>query len=260
MPDTVHPADVHDHWDTYIANGRPPLSPAEDALARAYAPLVIRTQERLYGRYTNADEDEMASNAYLGLLYAIRTYDPAKGGFESWAINTMLNRILDGQRGADWISRNRRKNVKMVTEAKLVLAQQGIAFPTDAEIATEAHLDIDAVEVAHSDAVTSRIGSIDHLAESGDLSIEGVAPVTHGSTVDGLLAVWQIDEGLSAHFWDAVRMLADRPKQILALYVWGGFDYKEIGHVFSVSESRISQIFTDTGKKIRKNLETLATA
>lgn len=256
MPHTETRLD--DLWNDYICDGRPHGSAAEESLVRAFAPLVLRTLDRVRGRFANADEDELHSNAFFGLLHAVRTFDPEKGKFESWAINTMVNRITEGQRGTDWISKHRRSNVKRVQEATMMLAQRGIHDPSDAEIAAEAHLDIDAVEVAHSDANISRVGSIDHLAEYGNNAIDAARPVSGGANIETLFDAWGLDEGLSAHFWDAVRLLADRPKQVLAMYVWGGLEQKEIGQVLSVSESRVSQIFAETAKRLRKSMEALA--
>lgn len=249
----------YEEWMAYIEDGRPQGSPLEDHLARSYAPLVLRTLDRVRNRYANADEHELASNAFFGLLHAIRTYDPDKGKFDTWGINTMMNRIADGQRGSDWISRNRRSNVKKVAAAIEALAQRGFHFPTDTEIAKEAHIEIDAVGMARSDASRSKVGSIDSLAESGDNSMDSARPVSHDAHVESLFNAWGLDyEGLSAHFWDAVKMLPDRPKQVLAMFVWGGLRQEEIAEVYSVSHSRVSQIFADTAKRLRANMEALA--
>jgi RNA polymerase sigma factor for flagellar operon FliA len=249
----------HEEWVTYIEDGRPHGSPLEEHLARSYAPLTLRALERVRTRFTNADPDELVSNAYFGLMHAIRTFDPGRGTkFESWAFHTMVNRISEGQRGADWISKHRRANIKRVAEAEIALAQRGMAFPTDAEVAAEALISVDAVDIARSDASISRVGSIDHLAEYGNNAVDAARPVAHGAAVESLFDEWGIDGGLSDHFWDAVRMLPDRPKQVLAMYVWGGYEQEEIAAVFSVSHSRVSQIFKDTAKRLRQNMETLA--
>lgn len=251
-----------DDWATYIDAGRPQASKVEEDLVRAYLPLLLQVVGRLRSHYPTADPDELNSNGHWGLLEAVRTYDPAKGKFEGWAVMTIRNRVTDGQRGSDWISKKRRSNVKAVEAAKAVLAQQGIAFPTDEEIAREAHLSIDAVEVANSDAVSSKIRSIDEFSDDDGNHTDDSTATLSGSPVSAsdVFGLFDLDEGLGAHLTEAIRMLADRPKQMLGMYLFGGHDYKEIGQVFSVSESRVSQIFKTTAGHLRKNMETLAAA
>lgn len=262
MPHTATDSRLDDYWATYIEDGRPQGSAIEETLVRAFLPLTLQVVGRLRSRYPSADPDELNSNAHWGLLEAVRTYDPAKGKFEGWAVNTIRNRVLDGQRGSDWISKKRRTNVKAVEAAKAALAQQGIAFPTDTEIARAAHLSVDAVETANSDAVSSKVRSIDEFSDDdGTNAADSTATLTGAPiSASDVFSLFDLDEGLAAYFLDAIRMLSDRPKQMLGMYLYGGHDYKEIGQVFSISESRVSQIFKTTAGHLRTNMETLATA
>lgn len=253
---------LDDYWDTYVDEGRPHGSAVEEVLIRAYLPLTLQVVGRLRSRYPTADPDELNSNGHWGLLEAVRSFDPTKGKFEGWAVNTIRNRVTDGQRGSDWISKKRRANVKAVEAAKAALAQQGIPFPTDEEIAREAHLSIDAVEVANSDAVSSKVRSIDEFSDDDGNHAGDSTATLSGAAVSAsdVFSLFDLDEGLGAYFLDAIRMLADRPKQMLGMYLYGGHDYKEIGQVFSISESRVSQIFKVTAGHLRANMESLASA
>ena len=50
----------------------------------------------------------------------------------------------------------------------------------------------------------------------------------------------------------AIEKLPERSQQILALYYQEEMNLKEIGEILSVSESRISQILSETAGKLRK--------
>ena len=50
----------------------------------------------------------------------------------------------------------------------------------------------------------------------------------------------------------AIEKLPERSQQILALYYQEEMNLKEIGEILSVSESRISQILSETASKLRK--------
>lgn len=251
---------TEDYWDTYITEGRQPESSAEERLVRSYLPLAVRTIERVHGRFFNADEHDVHSNAYLGLMLAIRSYDPSHGySFEKWAVNTMWNQIIEGQRGVDWLPKHRRTSMKRVTAAIAELAHRGIVSPTNDQIADEAILTIKQVERARHDLVTSRVDSIDHLAEISNNGVDAaLTPAARAANGESVISILHLNDGLAAHYPDAVRMLPDRPRQVLAMYVYGGYAFKEIGQVLSVSESRVSQIFSEIGTRLRKNMETLA--
>ena len=50
----------------------------------------------------------------------------------------------------------------------------------------------------------------------------------------------------------AIEKLPERSQQILALYYQEEMNLKEIGEILSVSESRISQILSETAGKLRR--------
>ena len=50
---------------------------------------------------------------------------------------------------------------------------------------------------------------------------------------------------------DSVEQLPERAKMVLALYYQEEMNLKEIGAILNVSESRVSQIISETAKKLR---------
>jgi len=61
-------------------------------------------------------------------------------------------------------------------------------------------------------------------------------------------------EQLMASLADAIALLPEREKTIVALYYVEEMNLREIGAVLEVSESRVSQVLSGITKKLRKNL------
>ncbi len=54
---------------------------------------------------------------------------------------------------------------------------------------------------------------------------------------------------------EAIETLSERPKLVMSLYYVEELNLKEIGEVLGVSESRVSQILSETVKKLRQQLQ-----
>jgi RNA polymerase sigma factor for flagellar operon FliA len=60
---------------------------------------------------------------------------------------------------------------------------------------------------------------------------------------------------LMAALTEAIDGLSERPKLVMSLYYVEELNLKEIGEVLGVSESRVSQILSETVKKLRNQLQ-----
>ena len=54
---------------------------------------------------------------------------------------------------------------------------------------------------------------------------------------------------------DLLALLEEKSRQIIELYYWGNFTLKEIGTMFDLCESRVSQIITKALDKMRRIAE-----
>ena len=73
---------------------------AFDALARDYAPFLRAAVAKTVRDSAKAGEDELASVALLAFYEAVRAYDPARGGFISYARLLIEKRLFDEFRRA----------------------------------------------------------------------------------------------------------------------------------------------------------------
>lgn len=229
-------------WDDYVDAGRPPGSPYEEALARHYLPHATRLGEAYASRVgPTVNRDDIVQNGYLGLIEAIRKFDPEKASFRTFATRMIEWKIAEGLRGGDWLPRPRRAAMKAVQQAVADLQHGGVFNPSDEQVAHLAGVSLEAVRIASEDFVSSKVHSINDLTGADD---------THGDEPANRLADRAEDSvdnlGLrhAEHdpLFEAIRELPDRQKQIVALYYYGLHDLSEIGQVFEISQSRVSQI------------------
>lgn len=247
-------------WDAYDATDRREGSPEEEALVRAFLPLVFRVRDRVLYRFpANVEADDITQNGLIGLVTSVRGYDPSLGKFEGWAMRTIENRITDGQRSSDWLPRQRRTNVKTVHEALGALRTAGHHIPTDEQIAKATHLTVKAVQAALEDYASAYVHSLDDLTAGSSDSLSEALPL-HS---DGHHHVeFDLRDFLEyAPLFDAIRSLDnEREKQILALYYFGRHEYKEIAEIFSISVSRVSQIVKVSVGRLRLSMMMALTA
>lgn len=116
------------------------------------------------------DSDDVYSDATLGLLNAIRNYDPsANVKFETYATYKIRGAILDGIRKNDWIPHTARQKQKAVNEIRKKLRIELGRVPFMEEIADAMDIGIDEYRKMIAENSVNIIQSLDaHLEENGD--------------------------------------------------------------------------------------------
>lgn len=241
----AHLDHVETLWAAYHLDPTPGGMP-EDALVRAHLPLVKQVTDRQYANLpNNVEYEEVRQNGLIGLLDAVRAFDPEKASFRTYATLKIKSKILDGLRAADWLSRDMRRNVRTVQTTIVELEKEFNRTPTDTEVADRLGITIQDVQTALLNHSTSHVQSLDDLlpsrgGEGGDHSL-GV----HLTDVTDLTPHDHVEKKQDASLLRlAVETLPDRDKQILALYYYEGLTLANIGEILSVTESRVCQIRT----------------
>ena len=244
-------------WRTYLDAGCPHSSPVEDSLARIYLPYARQIAERLCSQLpTTIDREDVIQSGYHGLLDAIRTYDPAQSSFKTWANRQIVFAIKDSLRAADWLPKQRRRDIRLVQEAIARHHTEHGTQPSDSDIATATGLPVAQVKDAYTNYLASRVHSLDDLLD----------PETGGdrSTHDRLNERTQPtpeEHALAHHDRDLLRealsQIKPRDRQIIALYYYGRHTYEEIAAIYGITISRVSQIHSRTVTHLRAHLSTL---
>ena len=119
----------------YTASG---ISDKEECL-KEYAPLVKRIAHHMMVKLPNSVEvDDLIQAGMMGLLDAASRYDEFRGAqFETYAAQRIRGAMLDELRGADWLPRSMRRDMRRIEAAIHRLQQQLGRAPIESEIAKE---------------------------------------------------------------------------------------------------------------------------
>ncbi|MGL5103559.1 MAG: RNA polymerase sigma factor FliA [Plesiomonas sp.] len=222
-----------------------------DSELMRYVPLVKRIACHLLGRLpASVLLEDLVQAGMIGLLEAYQNYDASKGAsFETYAGIRIRGAMLDEIRRGDWIPRSVHRNSRSITEAISQLEKQLGRNPRDSEVADYLQVSADAYHQMLQDVNGGRIIGFDDLGVPEDIAF---APEARHQDLPFL----GVEEG---HFQqalaDAIRTLPEREALILSLYYDEELNLKEIGAVLGVSESRISQILSQTMHRLRAKLQ-----
>ena len=206
--------------------------------------LVKRVAYHLSSRLpSNIAIEDLVQAGMEGLLQAQKVFDASRGiNFELFAKTRIRGAMLDEVRRISFSTRNvistKRKQDEIVRELTQKLARQ----PKNTEVASELGISIEEYESNRLLAGSAEFVSTDESPEA----FEEIDENRGGPEAE--LEQAQDIEALAS----AIEKLPERSQQILALYYQEEMNLKEIGEILSVSESRISQILSETAGKLRR--------
>jgi RNA polymerase sigma factor for flagellar operon FliA len=231
----------------------PTVPNSEELLIEQYAPLVRRQALLLIGKLPASVElDDLMQAGMMGLLDAVRRYQQMTDAqFETYAITRIRGAMLDELRSQDWLPRSVRSKARRIEEAIHTLNQRLMRPPTEAEIAGEMGLDIQAYQVLLEEARGVQIlmheDLLQHTENADEYSaIDNVAD-SHDSNPLG----WLVNQHLRQALVDAVRQLPEREQLLLSLQFVQDLNQKEIAAVLEVTEGRVSQLRSQAIARIR---------
>jgi RNA polymerase sigma factor for flagellar operon FliA len=215
---------------------RIPGSPERDAFLVSYAPLVRYVAQRLAARLPGSVHlEDMVGDGLLGLIDAVDRFDPDRGvQFKTYAERRIRGGILDGLRGRDWAPRAMRRAGRRLEEAVAAAEQRLGRTAEEEDIATELGISLAELQDLYQRAKGLRLS---HLPGPGE---EGVDPADSAADPLEHLTERERRERLAKE----IERLPERERFVLGLYYEKGLTLKEIGKVFSITESRVCQIHT----------------
>ena len=233
-------------------------SEVENELVIKYLPLVSAAVARLAMTLPDhVDRDDLNSVGMMGLLQALRNYNPECGAsFETYARLRVRGAMLDELRRMDWLPRTIHEKARRLQGAIAQLEQKLGQSPSDSQMAESLKLSLpeylkllDAVRPAAFvclDAVTSPDDS-----EAGNLhevigDPEELSPVTYTS-----------EQELKQLIFERLKELPAIQRKVIALYYAEDLNLREIAEAFNLTESRICQIHAQAILAIRAHVERL---
>ena len=215
-------------------------------------PLAASIARRYAGRGISSDDLEQV--AYLGLVKAVRGYDPARGReFLAYAVPTIRGELRRHFRDAGWTVRPPRRIQELqsrlwATEAELT--QTLHRSPTTGELADALGVPLDEVVEALSADGCFAPSSLDAPAadsEGGSIAerLGGLDPEFDRSEARVMLA-------------EAVRSLGERDRLIVELRFFEGKTQQEIGKEVGVTQMQISRLLSRILSELRASITSVA--
>ena len=212
--------------------------------------------DRIRRRLPNTIEaDDLYSIGVVGLVAAARNYRPAQErSFGSYANTRIEGSILDELRRMDCMSRSNRSKAKRLGIAISKLEQEQGGSVCHDLLCAEMNLTEGALAELQEDVREVRFISLDEdQGESQDQSLHDIIPDESGlSALDGL----ERKEILSL-LAQRMTKLPEIQKKVVAMYYHENMKLSEIAACFGLTESRISQIHTQTVAVLRSYLTNL---
>ena len=178
-----------------------------------------------------------------GLIHAIKAYDKSRGiEFELFAKTRIRGAILDEVRRISYSTRSAISIKREQDGATSALTKKLGRSPKSTEIANFLDKDLSTYE-------KERV-----IAEGVDIVSTEAATVQYDDFTEpesGPDEVLEKQE-LISNLAESIEKLPERAQTVLALYYQEELNLKEIGAVLDVSESRVSQILSETATKLRK--------
>ncbi|MCW8855507.1 MAG: RNA polymerase sigma factor FliA [Gammaproteobacteria bacterium] len=217
-----------------------------DELIVNHLALVKRIAYHLLGRLPSTVQvDDLIQAGTLGLIEAAKNYDPSQGAsFETYAGIRIRGSILDEVRHGDWSPRSLHKKMRQLSEASREIENQTGRDARDFEIAEKLNISLDDYHVVLRESATIKMSSLSYSEETPDQDIP---------TDKEPLSVLQ-KEGFQQALTRSISELPEREQLMMSLYYNEELNFKEIGQVLEVSESRVCQIHTQTMAILREKM------
>lgn len=220
---------------------------SQTALVEEHAGLVKRIAYHLIARLPHTVEvDDLIQAGMLGLLDAAQQYNADQGAsFETYAGIRIRGAMLDEIRRNDWAPRSVHRKAREIAETLHQLEQRLGRPPQDQEVADAMAITLDEYHQQLHDATGHQVFSLDELNDHQDSLTD------RGGDPDSALHDGNFRQSLAA----AIDQLPERERLMMSLYYNEELNLKEIGQVLGVSESRVSQIHSQTVLRLRGKLQ-----
>lgn len=236
-------------WEAYLATRDESL---RNRLLLHYLYIAKVIARHMRSRLpAGADLDDLIQAATLGLRESIATFDPARGvKFEHYCGSRVRGAALDYLRSLDWAPRMLRSRLQKINEAALQMEMQTGVAPSDEQISQAIDMPLADVRSTRRDSFTPlrlRLTSDDDSDNSrGGVNLHALADA---NPVDPVREAQKTDlkEFLS-------RGLSPAERQVVILYYYENFSFKEIGATLNLCESRVSQIHQAVMNRLRERM------
>jgi RNA polymerase sigma factor for flagellar operon FliA len=222
----------------------------KDELVNRYAPLVKRLAYHLLGRLpASIQADDLIQAGLLGLLDAASHYDERQGAaFETYATIRIRGAMLDEVRRQDWVPKSVHRKARQIAEAIHAVEAEKLGDASDQEVAAKLGIPLDEYYSMLQEASTGKWLSLDELNAEDSPFIDQF-PADTPQPFEEIR-----EEAFQKRLAEAIGLLPERERLVVALYYERGLNLKEIGAILDVGESRVSQLLGQSHARLRARL------
>ncbi len=212
-----------------------------------YLPLVRKIAYHLVSRLPDfINVEDLIQAGIIGLVESYHNYDFSKGAvFATYARIRIRGAMIDELRRGDWTPRSVHRSTRSLNKAIHKLESQSGKPCSLQDLATDLQLSIEEIYKIVQDTHSKKIHSYDENGLDG-AQISNYLSTSLFSPLEGAL-VSQEQTLVS----ECINQLPAREKTVLIFHYYHDYSLKHIAQILSLSESRISQIITESLIKLR---------
>jgi RNA polymerase sigma factor FliA len=224
-----------------------------DQMLKQHSGLVKKMAYQLKAKLPSCVElDDLVQAGMIGLMDAIQRYEDNHGAqFETYASQRVRGAMLDELRGADWLPRGIRKNMRDIEVAVQQLEQKFGRPPTESEIAKHMNFTLEDYYDVLSDCQGHQLIYYEDFQDDdgGEHFLDRYVDDDTSDPVKSLL-----ESDFREALIDSIDHLPEREKMLMGLYYEQELNLKEIGAIMSVSESRVCQLHSQAVARLRASM------
>lgn len=228
----------------------------ENDLVLQYLPLVGSILNRLAMTLPeHVDQDDLQSAGLVGLLQAVRNYDPSnKNSFETYARVRIRGAMLDELRRMDWVPRTVHEKARKIQATMAELEQKLGHTPTEAQVAKAMNLSATEYAKLLDEVRPAAFVCLDAVSTSENGDSGSLYEVVADTAEEGPAEQASRQE-LKQVVLGRLKDLPEMQRKVLALYYGEDLHLREIAAVFGLTESRICQIHSQAIMAIRSYVQ-----
>ena len=213
-------------------------------LLEKYLPLVRYIAERLLAKLPKSIPlDDLQSAGVLGLMDAVRGFDPERGiKFETYCTTRIRGAILDELRSLDWVPRIVRSKANQLERARNTLI----------EMATHLDMGLAECEAMAREASAGTMTSLTTQTKDDDGS-KSMRKLDLLEDKKGVNPELELKKKEVTEF--ITRGLSRKERLIILLYYYEELTMREIGEALDLSESRVCQLHSRIILRLKSQLQ-----
>ncbi len=238
-------------WQNYFATKSPEL---RNRLMQKYLGVVHYVVNKLFKSFPpNLERDDLVNIGVIGLGEALERYNPYFGiKFETYAIPRIRGAIIDELRKQDWIPRSLRSKSNRIKKVVEELEQVYRGEVPDHEVAQQ--LGISESEYQHWQSEVNHTNMVSLDKPNHNFDEHNLYDIVEDENSHNALKTLEENE-MKKILVKVIKKLPEKARLAITLYYYERLTFKEIGKILKVSESRISQIHSETMERMRRMIQ-----